>query len=277
MPTNSLPSGWIHKISPPPSPRPPPAHPPKQFLCPISGKIMRNPTINETGTTYEHESLVAWYGSGSRSDPATLRSTGRVQIMIPNLVLKSLIDDWLEGEAWCPVNASGAKSPECKLGNTMKVAKTKVAKTSDHMSKNPKMETTKSMVEDTDKGIETWSASDVYDFVKLRIGDSPQWQLVAKQLYDQKIDGAMLAMMVDAEWGVQVQPLALSRIVELTLSLYSSQKAGLDRLTAATIARSVTALTSREKARGVRKKRIKEVPTYVLQTHIYMKQAYIIV
>eukprot|EP00466_Bigelowiella_natans_P015336 jgi/Bigna1/40874/e_gw1.47.69.1 len=64
------------------------------FRCPISHELMKNPTVNEIGHTYEFESIMEWYALGHRTDPLTQRTVQNLQLLIPNHNLRSKIQEW---------------------------------------------------------------------------------------------------------------------------------------------------------------------------------------
>ena len=71
---------------------------PKEFLCPISQEIMRQPTINEAGHTYDFESIFDWYASGHRTDPLTRQEIKNINCLIPNRLAESLISAFLQDD-----------------------------------------------------------------------------------------------------------------------------------------------------------------------------------
>ncbi|XP_010549429.1 PREDICTED: U-box domain-containing protein 17 [Tarenaya hassleriana] len=66
---------------------------PKDFVCPISLDLMRDPVIVSTGQTYDRNSIVRWIEEGHCTCP----KTGQVLIdsrLVPNRALKNLILQW---------------------------------------------------------------------------------------------------------------------------------------------------------------------------------------
>eukprot|EP00466_Bigelowiella_natans_P012771 jgi/Bigna1/128491/aug1.6_g3199 len=67
---------------------------PPEFICPISHEIMKEPTFNETGNSYERKSIENWY-KRSRTDPLT-RKLVDPQRLVTNRALKSRIEGFLK-------------------------------------------------------------------------------------------------------------------------------------------------------------------------------------
>ncbi|PSS29035.1 U-box domain-containing protein [Actinidia chinensis var. chinensis] len=66
---------------------------PKDFCCPISLDLMRNPVIISTGQTYDRSSISRWIEEGHYTCP----KTGQMLVdtrLVPNLVLRNLIMQW---------------------------------------------------------------------------------------------------------------------------------------------------------------------------------------
>mmetsp|Transcript_7958 Transcript_7958/g.10931 ORF Transcript_7958/g.10931 Transcript_7958/m.10931 type:complete len:254 (+) Transcript_7958:332-1093(+) len=66
---------------------------PIEFKCPISGEVMKNPSINVVGQTYDMTSIKEWYSRGNLTDPLTGRPVESAKLF-PNLALKSQILRW---------------------------------------------------------------------------------------------------------------------------------------------------------------------------------------
>ncbi|CAA7397514.1 unnamed protein product [Spirodela intermedia] len=78
---------------PPPSMGPGDAVPPKEFCCPISLDLMRDPVIVCTGQTYDRSSIVRWMNEGHSSCPNSGQPL-RHSRLVPNRALRSLISQW---------------------------------------------------------------------------------------------------------------------------------------------------------------------------------------
>ncbi len=65
--------------------------PPKEFICPITGKIMDDPVIAQDEYTYERKKIEKWFQSSNRS-PMTARCVSKG--LLSNTALKRLIGDW---------------------------------------------------------------------------------------------------------------------------------------------------------------------------------------
>ncbi|KAG0499332.1 hypothetical protein HPP92_004023 [Vanilla planifolia] len=66
---------------------------PKDFCCPVSLDLMRDPVVVSTGQTYDRDSISCWLDGGSRICP----NSGQVldsAALVPNLALRSLISQW---------------------------------------------------------------------------------------------------------------------------------------------------------------------------------------
>ncbi|XP_057429317.1 U-box domain-containing protein 17 [Lotus japonicus] len=94
---------------------------PKDFCCPISLDLMRDPVIISTGQTYERSSISRWMEEGHTTCPKTGQMLGHNRL-VPNRALRNLIVQWcsahgvpldppevLEAEAFasaCPTKAA---------------------------------------------------------------------------------------------------------------------------------------------------------------------------
>ncbi|KAG0499323.1 hypothetical protein HPP92_003620 [Vanilla planifolia] len=66
---------------------------PKDFCCPVSLDLMRDPLVVSTGQTYDRDSISCWLDGGSRICP----NSGQVldsAALVSNLALRSLISQW---------------------------------------------------------------------------------------------------------------------------------------------------------------------------------------
>ncbi|KAL1539586.1 putative E3 ubiquitin-protein ligase LIN-1 isoform X3 [Salvia divinorum] len=68
---------------------------PKDFVCPLTGLLFRNPVTLETGENFEQEAIADWFSAqGCFMCPVT-RKTLQYQAVPPtNLILKRIIDKW---------------------------------------------------------------------------------------------------------------------------------------------------------------------------------------
>ncbi|XP_077227801.1 U-box domain-containing protein 17-like [Tasmannia lanceolata] len=66
---------------------------PKDFCCPISLDLMRDPVIISTGQTYDRASIAQWIEEGHCSCPKTGQMLNHAR-MIPNRALRNLISQW---------------------------------------------------------------------------------------------------------------------------------------------------------------------------------------
>ena len=66
---------------------------PKDFCCPISLDLMRDPVIVSTGHTYDRDSITQWMEEGNYSCPQTGQMLAHTRL-VPNIALRSLISEW---------------------------------------------------------------------------------------------------------------------------------------------------------------------------------------
>lgn len=66
---------------------------PKDFCCPISLDLMRDPVIISTGQTYDRSSITRWFDEGHCSCPQTGQLLAHTRL-IPNRALRGLIMQW---------------------------------------------------------------------------------------------------------------------------------------------------------------------------------------
>lgn len=67
---------------------------PARFICPISGRIMRDPIILATGATCDRESMERWLAKQHRSCPVTRQLLKKPINMIPNVEMRNQITTW---------------------------------------------------------------------------------------------------------------------------------------------------------------------------------------
>ncbi|XP_057954623.1 U-box domain-containing protein 17-like [Malania oleifera] len=79
---------------------------PKDFCCPISLELMRDPVIVSTGQTYDRISIVQWMEEGNYSCPKTGQALDNSRL-VPNKALQSLIS------RWCIAHGIPFDPPEC--------------------------------------------------------------------------------------------------------------------------------------------------------------------
>ena len=66
---------------------------PKDFCCPISLDLMRDPVIISTGQTYDRSSISRWMDEGHTSCPKTGQTLAHTRL-VPNRALRNLIVQW---------------------------------------------------------------------------------------------------------------------------------------------------------------------------------------
>ena len=70
---------------------------PDEFCCPITSECMRDPVlVTATGMTYEREAITQWL-SDHDIDPSTGTELNGNKVLVPNVILRKLIDAWSRG------------------------------------------------------------------------------------------------------------------------------------------------------------------------------------
>ncbi|CAN8254044.1 unnamed protein product [Cochlearia groenlandica] len=72
--------------------------PPQYFLCPIIKDIMEDPQVAADGFTYEGEAISGWFERGHETSPMTNKTLAHTTL-VPNLALKSAIQEWLQASS----------------------------------------------------------------------------------------------------------------------------------------------------------------------------------
>ncbi|XP_057797907.1 putative E3 ubiquitin-protein ligase LIN-1 [Salvia miltiorrhiza] len=68
---------------------------PKDFVCPLTGLLFKNPVTLETGETFEHEAIADWFSTkGCFTCPVTGKTLQYEAVPPTNLILKRIIDKW---------------------------------------------------------------------------------------------------------------------------------------------------------------------------------------
>jgi len=67
---------------------------PKDFICPITGRLFQDPVTLESGQTYERTAIKEWFDQGNKTCPVTKRILDSVALPLTNFVLKRVIDGW---------------------------------------------------------------------------------------------------------------------------------------------------------------------------------------
>jgi hypothetical protein len=82
---------------------------PKEFSCPISLDLMRDPVVASTGQTYDRPSIIQWIEEGHSTCPNSGQTLADHRL-VPNRALRSLISQW------CGVYGLQYDSPESNEG-----------------------------------------------------------------------------------------------------------------------------------------------------------------
>nr|XP_019702422.2 putative E3 ubiquitin-protein ligase LIN-2 [Elaeis guineensis] len=67
---------------------------PKDFMCPLTRQLFKDPVTLETGQTFEGAAIKEWFDQGNRTCPVTGRELKYLSVPVMNFVLKRLIDAW---------------------------------------------------------------------------------------------------------------------------------------------------------------------------------------
>jgi hypothetical protein len=66
---------------------------PEEFLCPITGDIMKDPVSDNQGISYERKEIEEWLKRGNTTSPVS-RQPLQLSDLRPNIALRKLIEDW---------------------------------------------------------------------------------------------------------------------------------------------------------------------------------------
>ena len=67
---------------------------PRDFFCPITSEIFRDPVFTADGLSYEHITILRWFREGHQTSPKTSKKLKDICIQ-PNYVLRDKIDVFL--------------------------------------------------------------------------------------------------------------------------------------------------------------------------------------
>jgi hypothetical protein len=73
----------------------PPPSPPDEFVCPITGDIMKQPLMTRYGINFERHAILQWIADRNATCPITRRELN-IKDLIPNNALKYRINTWCE-------------------------------------------------------------------------------------------------------------------------------------------------------------------------------------
>ena len=82
---------------------------PNPFVCPISLSLMNDPCIAADGMTYEREHISRHINAGNTRSPLTNEELQHTTL-IPSVTMRSMIQDWREGEGATLLRARDAAS-----------------------------------------------------------------------------------------------------------------------------------------------------------------------
>lgn len=72
----------------------PPAAPPDEFLCPITGELLREPVTLSSGKTYERAAILEWFEYGNTTCPLTRQVVHTTNALDVNTTLQRTIQTW---------------------------------------------------------------------------------------------------------------------------------------------------------------------------------------
>ncbi|KAK6917735.1 U-box domain [Dillenia turbinata] len=96
---------------------------PKDFCCPITLDLMRDPVIVSTGQTYDRASITRWTDEGHTSCPKTGQMLTHTRLF-PNLALRNLIMQWCtaHGVVFDPPESADTSAELAAMGSSTRAA-----------------------------------------------------------------------------------------------------------------------------------------------------------
>ncbi|KAG1335278.1 U-box domain-containing protein 17 [Cocos nucifera] len=88
---------------------------PKDFCCPISLDLMRDPVITSTGQTYDRASIIQWMDEGHCTCPNSGQMLAHNRL-VPNRALRNLISQW------CTAHGIPCETPESAEASAESIA-----------------------------------------------------------------------------------------------------------------------------------------------------------
>lgn len=86
--------------------------PPNEFICPISLEIMKDPVIVVgSGQTYERNSIKAHFSTRHTDPVSGVALNSAEKILVSNIALKKLINDWLKAHPRKPQDNAQGQTP----------------------------------------------------------------------------------------------------------------------------------------------------------------------
>ncbi|XP_021279098.1 putative E3 ubiquitin-protein ligase LIN-2 [Herrania umbratica] len=67
---------------------------PRDFICPLTGKLFEDPVTLETGQTFERVAIKEWFNQGNRTCPVTGKTLEYLSVPLTNFILNRVIDSW---------------------------------------------------------------------------------------------------------------------------------------------------------------------------------------
>ncbi|XP_047947143.1 U-box domain-containing protein 17-like [Salvia hispanica] len=106
---------------------------PKDFCCPVSLDLMRDPVIVSTGQTYERSSIARWMQEGHFTCPKTGQMLVHTKL-VANRALRNLIMQWcMANDIPCDLPENSDYPSECALAASMSRAAVEATKVTAHL------------------------------------------------------------------------------------------------------------------------------------------------
>ena len=68
---------------------------PKEFVCPLTFGLMRQPAVTPHGTTYDYEAVASWADAQGRYPANESNQPLSRSELAPNRVLRNMIEEWV--------------------------------------------------------------------------------------------------------------------------------------------------------------------------------------
>ena len=83
---------------------------PKEFICPLTQRVMSDPVIIASGYTFERRAILEWFDEGNMTCPKSHLEIGHTNLC-PNVSLKRRIKEWLDVKDSGEVRTKRASKP----------------------------------------------------------------------------------------------------------------------------------------------------------------------
>lgn len=88
--------------------------PPKEFLCPLSMRLMHDPVVIASGLTYDRASIQQWFDEGHDTCPETNEKLDHF-MLIANAVMKDIISKWCSHHHVCSTTTTYDRNNKGKV------------------------------------------------------------------------------------------------------------------------------------------------------------------